>query len=396
MAQFLSVERGIVRELTGMRKARLIGTQKQRSGFTLIELLVVISIIATLMALILPAIQSAREAARRTQCQNNQKNITLAAINYAEAHRGNLPPSGTYDYVTGMVSGVVARHSWVVDLLPHLDQQAIYERWNKSFSFSSGTNTATGSKQIAVLICPNDDTAGDLGGLTYVANMGVGDQFVDVLLPSPAAPNDFGLCFAAEPLGWADGTPAPTGVNIELGRELSVFSARIGSPVSLTGSAPSVNDATRNASINLGKLYDGAGNTLMFSENVNAGSDVISGAKTWSNPSVRSCGFFFGVNAGSPSTYGNISAIPFTPSAASKVSGKRFINEEKNGVDGACPTPNSRHIGIVVASFCDGGVRTLSETIDRSVYVRLLTPGAARPRSITGFVPEEPLSSNEF
>ena len=73
----------------------LILSKTSRRGFTLIELLVVISIIATLMALILPAVQQAREAGRRTQCLNNLKNITLAAISFAEAHRGVLPRPST-------------------------------------------------------------------------------------------------------------------------------------------------------------------------------------------------------------------------------------------------------------------------------------------------------------
>jgi prepilin-type N-terminal cleavage/methylation domain-containing protein len=366
-----------------------------RSGFTLIELLVVISIIATLMALILPAIQQAREAARRTQCQNNLKNITLAAISRAETFRGVLPPSGSYP--KGAFSVVFLGRSWVVDLLPYLDMQAIHERWDFGIAFSAGGNVAIGRYSIPVLTCPNDDSAvGSDGGLTYVANCGVGDADIDIKTTTPATGADVGHSFSVEPLGWADGTSTASVANAELCKETGVFWADLGFHMRANASAPYVDEVSGKASINIGRIYDGAGNTIMFAENVNAGKDVLTGAATWANPSIRSCGFIYGVNSGSPATFGQLQNIAFTPPASAQLSANRFINQEKNGVDGGAPYPNSRHIGIVVASFCDGTVKTLTENIDRGVYVRLITPGAARPRSIAGFSPESPLSGNEF
>ena len=367
-----------------------------RSGFTLIELLVVISIIATLMSLILPAVQQAREAARRTQCQNNLKNITLAAISCAETFRGVLPPSGTYP--KGGSFGVPFQgHSWVFNLLPYLDQQAIYERWDVTLPYSSGGNIAISEYSIPVLACPNDDSAtGVDGGLTYVANCGVGNSDIDVLTMTPAVPADVGHTFAVEPLGWADGSATASVANAELGKETGVFWADFRSHFRANAAAPYVDDATSKASVKIGRIYDGAGNTIMFTENVNAGKDVLTGASTWADPSIRSCGFYFGVDSGSPATFGQLQNITFAPPAAKKLSANRFMNQEKNGVDGGAPFPNSRHIGIVVASFCDGTVRTLTENLDRSVYVRLITPGAARPRTISGFVAEQPLGGNDF
>ena len=89
---------------------------KSRAGFTLVELLVVIAIIGVLIALLLPAVQQAREAARRSQCQNNLKQQALGVANYASAF-GTLPstirpPTGT-------------RLAWLTQMLPYLDQQGV-------------------------------------------------------------------------------------------------------------------------------------------------------------------------------------------------------------------------------------------------------------------------------
>jgi prepilin-type N-terminal cleavage/methylation domain-containing protein/prepilin-type processing-associated H-X9-DG protein len=91
-------------------------------GFSLIELLVVMAIIGILTAILLPAVQYVREAARRSQCKNNLKQIALAAHNFEEAH-GYLPPGMDFQHVGPLVY-----------LLPHLDQAAYYER----FSFDPG------------------------------------------------------------------------------------------------------------------------------------------------------------------------------------------------------------------------------------------------------------------
>jgi prepilin-type N-terminal cleavage/methylation domain-containing protein len=202
-----------------------------RRGFTLIELLVVISIIATLMALILPAIQSAREAARRTQCMNNLKNISLGAINFAEAHKGILPASGTYlGFDTdnnGSRETIAAGRSWVLDLLPYMDQQAVYDRWDMTSAFNFGNNVVTSQYNFAVLSCPNDDTSvGQNGGLSYVANCGVGDGNVDITTTTPSTSATYGHSFAVEPIVW-DGGTALSSQNINITQDLGVFWASI-------------------------------------------------------------------------------------------------------------------------------------------------------------------------
>src|SRR5258708_37671350 len=101
---------------------------KRRTGFTLIELLVVIAIIGVLIALLLPAVQQAREAARRSQCKNNLKQIGLALHNYESSLQTfppNLVPGGSYKYSAGNW-GVLAY------LSPYLEQTAIYNLMNRS------------------------------------------------------------------------------------------------------------------------------------------------------------------------------------------------------------------------------------------------------------------------
>ncbi len=74
-----------------------------------------------------------------------------------------------------------------------------------------------------------------------------------------------------------------------------------------------------------------------------------------------------------------------------------YINKQSNGTDGAAPYPNSRHPSLCCFSFCDGSAKTLADSIDPAVYVRLMTPAGARRRpSLAGFEAENPISGNEF
>ena len=106
------------------------GVRPNASGFTLVELLVVIAIIGVLVALLLPAIQAAREAARRMQCGNNMKQLGLGALNY-ESSRKQLPPSGQCDS-TGGASTTYMIHSVATAILPYIEQATVYNMFNHS------------------------------------------------------------------------------------------------------------------------------------------------------------------------------------------------------------------------------------------------------------------------
>ncbi len=99
----------------------------KKNGFTLVELLVVIAIIAVLIGLLLPAVQAAREAGRKSQCANNLKQIALACHSYSASHNGAYPPAnGMRKYSGGKEEGAF-NHSFAVFILPFIDQQALYD-----------------------------------------------------------------------------------------------------------------------------------------------------------------------------------------------------------------------------------------------------------------------------
>src|SRR5436309_7188128 len=95
---------------------------ERRFGFTLVELLVVIAIIGVLVALLLPAVQAAREAARRTQCSNNLKQLGLAAHNFNDSF-SRLPPGGGAQGGGSGLSASTDYGCWLVYLLPYVEQQ---------------------------------------------------------------------------------------------------------------------------------------------------------------------------------------------------------------------------------------------------------------------------------
>src|SRR6187455_2025518 len=108
---------------------RLVAAKRQ--GFTLVELLVVIAIIGILVALLLPAVQAAREAARRSQCTNNLKQLGLAVHNYADQNKV-LP--GMTVWPTAQVESWGWSYSWMVAILPNIEQGPLYN----AFNFSTG------------------------------------------------------------------------------------------------------------------------------------------------------------------------------------------------------------------------------------------------------------------
>lgn len=140
---------------TGRREA-------SSSGFTLVELLVVIAIIAMLVTLLLPAVQAAREAARRTQCSNNLKQIGLAVLNH-ESQSGKFPINIPQD-ACGDESLVPTGVSWMVQILPFLEEGSLFDSMDldgpmaKAKGILNRQNRAIISQQLPMYLCPSDNS----------------------------------------------------------------------------------------------------------------------------------------------------------------------------------------------------------------------------------------------
>lgn len=123
-----------------------------RHAFTLIELLVVIAIIAILIGLLLPAVQNVRQAAARTKCQNNLKQIGLAMHGHLNEH-GTLPPNGVYAY-SGTAVTTTSAWSALSQILPYIEQESLFH--GIDFSMGYSTQPQISSKRVATFICPSE------------------------------------------------------------------------------------------------------------------------------------------------------------------------------------------------------------------------------------------------
>jgi prepilin-type N-terminal cleavage/methylation domain-containing protein len=121
-----------------------------RRGFTLVELLVVIAIIGTLVALLLPAVQAAREAARRMNCGNNLKQIGLAIHNYHDVHK-KLPYGSGFNYI-----GISARQTWTTFILPFMEAQTQYDLFDFNYSVGDVHNQRAVTTVNSTYLCPSD------------------------------------------------------------------------------------------------------------------------------------------------------------------------------------------------------------------------------------------------
>ena len=319
---------------------------RKRRGFTLVELLVVIAIIGILAALLMPAVQAAREAARRTQCNNNLSQLGVATLAF-ETNRTRFP--GYREALTNKEA------SWAVMLLPNLDQQPLYDLWNDA---SVPVNDARLIPYVKNFRCPSHSAPStSVPANSYIANGGY----------LPAA---FGMGVTAYNENVYDGVFV-NGANV------------------LPAGNPMNNSVGIVAGrMNMSNLKDGATNTLLFSESLLAGywtngsinnKYPNSSAPNYPNGSNLMC-FLYASDDPMGASYAIDTGMP-APSPSTprmKINGNRKTTLDWNQMTIEDVHPSSHHSGIVVAVYADRHTQYLRETIEYRVYQQLLSTEGAK------------------
>ena len=344
-----------------MRKLSVRRPQASRRGFTLIELLVVISIIATLMSLVLPAVQSARAAARRLECANNLKQMTLATTNFATARNGQYPylidaVPGLCDTTLTGVDAIPPAISFHIALLPYMDQNGPIE-YILQQTTAVNANTALRTvltNSYKAFTCPDDSNHHrQAGGNSYVANCGYGE--FTATPGSVVAQTGTAIHSAGKYDNWDGTSGSVSPLDRAIARATGVF--WVADPAAAGG------DGWRNSIDNIVN-GDGSGQTIMYSENTNAGNLTQAGLGAYYN------GFIVGRT--SVTFTGNLSysgvPIPFPFK----------MNSNRGTLVAQSPIPSSLHPGGVNVSYCDGHLGFIAADIDSGVYIRLMSPTGTR------------------
>jgi prepilin-type N-terminal cleavage/methylation domain-containing protein/prepilin-type processing-associated H-X9-DG protein len=276
-------------------------------GFTLVELMVVMAIVATLVALVLPAVQHAREAARRLQCDNHLKQIGLALHNYHEIHRV-FPPG----YVTTLAGQSEPGWGWATLILPQLEQRALYDLLEPGRRLLS------------------DTVADDLG-------------LVRMPLPIYRCPSDDGELLSDERRAIFK--------NADLESERVARSNYAG--VAGTELTP-LNDGgdgvfSRNSFVSIARVEDGTSHTIAVGER----RSEFHRAAVW-------CGVNTASENISPSLLNDFGPV-FVLGSSATVINTTLVAAAQQGF-------SSRHAGGALFLFCDGSVRYVSENINPAVY----------------------------
>jgi prepilin-type N-terminal cleavage/methylation domain-containing protein/prepilin-type processing-associated H-X9-DG protein len=337
---------------------------KSRRGFTLIELLVVIAIIGVLIALLLPAVQAAREAARRAQCTNNLKQIALAVLNY-ESGTGSLP-MGTLYRTPADGCATVWGHTWLNYIYPYLEQSQANNAINYSRPYNSVTNVFTAfNMKVASYLCPSDSNA---------TKLDLASGFIQTVQNSYAG---------------------VAGIS-----ELHTFSFNPPTNADRCGSLDSEGVFGRTISFRIADITDGTSNTLMAGEvsrfrNEPGGSNFNfanvggrfagppwTGSPFWGDSRPTAMAYVtVPLNANALTAPGSFAGGNLAPNCL--LSTSPLMTDKPNwGNDGNGGVPcvalgqwgfRSQHPGGANFVACDGSVKFLKQTINRVTYRALGT-----------------------
>lgn len=338
---------------------------QSRAAFTLVELLVVITIIGVLMGLLLPAVNAAREAARQTECTNNQRQFGIAMKSYIVSKQEypgylqlqKLDPTGRDMYLTGSQPNrpepVDAIVSWAGKLLPNLDQQTMWDQ----LQASNGTFSFFKPPVLDVFLCPSDSkTVKQVGLLSYVVNTGTLDATSTTLPATDYKAN-------------------------------GIFHNLLYNSLANYGS-----DASPVLRSN--DIKDGDSTTIMLSENIHKDDTNAANAPiaSWLGPLLRESDLFPIEPALSTEQWYGMMWLVYDPA----VSGSNPVttgSQRPIGIDNPADQfysigteirpevyarPASAHPDLFIATFAGGNTRKINNSIEYSVYQRLLTANALK------------------
>jgi prepilin-type N-terminal cleavage/methylation domain-containing protein/prepilin-type processing-associated H-X9-DG protein len=317
-------------------------------GFTLIELLVVIAIIGVLIALLLPAVQSAREAARRAQCTNNLKQLGLAAHNY-ESTNGTFPMG---DFFSRNVTGGLVRQQFgpFFALMQYYEQGNIWNAFNSSVLIYTFPNSTVNGVANSILWCPSD---GEVSNRFYPGSSG--DGWDDS--PIPMRYTSYGAS-----LGALYYHPRGDTAYAHIGRNRGMF-FHVGHPFGSKVSPVKISD-----------ISDGTSNTFMFGEHAYSRY-------------AQAVGDPYGPNWWTSGLAGDSSfACLFPPNFFKTYAASLAIPDKSNGAGGEnfTMTANSLHPGGVNFLFADGSVRFIKDSIQSWNPFNVIANGRTAAEPFTG------------
>ena len=320
--------------------------QKTKKAFTLLELLVTISIIAVLISLLLPAVQSAREAARRAQCINNLKQIGLATANYESTH-STLPPANV---LAGIGTGpAIVENGWsaLSRVAPYLEQENLFNLINFSIKYSHAQNVTVIGTKISAFNCPSEKDSEPINPKYGISNyaVNVGDWFVwggygnGSMNSNVQRKNNgvFGINYSTSLQSITDGTSNTISITEGTNKKRTYRCGSSTGSWPMTFDAPSMQQLAQVASTACTRTKD-------------------PGHSRWANGNCYYGGITFGLTPNYPAP--------------------DLVTQDEN--DGAPTfailTANSYHSGGVNAVFIDGSVRIMKNSIDSTTRRALGSP----------------------